>query len=154
MGRHDCSVCNCQVADIINAEFLKPRYERKMGLRELQALSGCSRSALSRHSINCVPKIRFLRNRNKKASATPTGRSRIVVLWPEQNGEPAHYESSGRILRKNELRHDDLLLAVVYEKTKLAHFGNPKALVCEQLIDEALAEDAQRFPKLLDTTVN
>jgi hypothetical protein len=141
MGRHDCSVCLSPVASAVNAELLKPRHER-MKLRELEKLSGLSRSALGRHSLNCIPKLRLALNREKKVHASGTGR--MVVFWPQHGDTPSRFSDGDRIVREDELRDDDLVLAVSYESTPLHEFKNPIALVTPELVAEAEAEDAAR----------
>jgi hypothetical protein len=142
--RGTCSICSA-AADIVagvNAELLKPPSERK-NLRELERLSGFSRSALSRHGRNCIPEIRLALNREKTAPHS----GREVVRWPD--GKLTLY---GEPFPETAIRDTDLIFVVEYAKTNPATVGNPRALPAteenvEAFHELALQEDAERKPE-------
>lgn len=137
MGKGECSICNAppEVFAAVNAALRK-----KEKLRDIEARAGFSRSALSRHGRNCLP--RFVLATRKARAELNLKHCREVVSWP--NGT---FTLDGEPIPEQQVRPDDTLFVVTYQKTPLDKFKNPSALVSEA-VSKAAAEDAARFPKL------
>jgi hypothetical protein len=79
----------------------------KITMSRIAALAGCSKSAVGRHSLNCVPKAAL------KEHGAAYHRRRLII----EQGNPPYYTvfGSGRKLEPHELDYDkDLFLKVSY----------------------------------------
>jgi hypothetical protein len=134
-----CSICAVpETARVIN-EML----ERRETLDKIAAATGKHRSSVARHKTGSCPHS-FLAYKAAKAKAKgkPLDQhSRLIVCWPpEAPGSKGKltFMENGRELTAAQLTTADVLLIVKYNR----------AMLSEQLIDLAFAEDAARFPKL------
>jgi hypothetical protein len=138
MGKGDCSVCSAP-AEVFAA--VNNALRKKEKLRDIEARAGFSRSALHRHSKNCLPKLILAEH---KALTFNPKNGREVVSWP--NGT---FTVHGKPIREENLLPDDLLIRVTYESTPIGLLGNPRAVpfddrTAESFFDATLAEDAER----------
>jgi hypothetical protein len=144
MGSNDCSVCQSPAVSTVNAELLKPAHER-MTLREIEKISGLSRSALGRHNLRCIPRLRLALNRERKANASGTP-GREIISWPECDGAAAYFSYGNRILHEHDLLPSDVIFAVEYGPPSPAASRDElnRTRVSDTFIAEAEAEDAER----------
>jgi hypothetical protein len=113
MGNGNCSICAAPV-EVIGA--INDALRKKEKLRDIEARAGFSRSALSRHSRNCIPKLILAEH---KARAAKPRSGRHVVQWPPA-GTLTTLDGPGErskqiTIASTELRPDDILLVVEYE---------------------------------------
>jgi hypothetical protein len=110
-----CSVCNAprEVREIIEAELQKEKSVRRP-LRVLAALSGLSKSAISRHSCKCLA-LRKLANFRDKRKGGPRPK-RIVVKWPDgrfTSHDPWNERDAGPVSLQGPILPSDLYLQIV-----------------------------------------
>ncbi len=141
----ECSVCSKgeEAARIVN-ELL----ERKTPLREIQAQTSIHKNSLHRHQHgNC----RFSFSKFKAAkikSKAPNLDGRMIVSWPERDGDgqPAHFSYFDRILHEQDLLPADTLFIVEYATRfdPATHAEQNRTHVSNAIVAEAREEDASR----------
>jgi hypothetical protein len=96
----------------------------KVTMSRIAALAGCSKSAVGRHSLNCVPKAAL------KEHGAAYHRRRLVI---QEEGNPPQYHvfASGRSLQPSEVDYDKDLFVVLRYGSK----GGPSSAMLTR--DEA-----------------
>jgi hypothetical protein len=112
MPNKACSVCSAPAP--VRDEIDRALRQREK-LRDLQVRTGFSRSALSRHGRRHLGREAHLYRRFDVAT------DRLIIRWPEMDfgeiQERAHLEIfCGRQITEGELRANDFVLAVEFEK--------------------------------------
>jgi hypothetical protein len=100
---------------MVDAELTKA-LERRIRLRDLEARSGFSKSALHRHSQNCLPTALLSAYRQQKFVKP----SRFVVLWPKSANMPAATAGADRsglplVFDIKNLSPEDVTIEVLFE---------------------------------------
>jgi hypothetical protein len=139
-----CTVCKAppEVLEAINAAIRK-----REKFRDLAARTAFSRATLHRHSQKCLQRAALAEHKARIVNAQS---GRMIVQWPtgalSYGGTPIHPE---------DLRQDDFLLVVRYEKRRASAYGNlysPTAEQIAELVEMAINEDAQRAAVKLDSS--
>jgi hypothetical protein len=137
-----CSVCSLphDVLAAVNAAL--SRHEK---LRKIAEFSGRSKSALSRHSITCLPRAVMLAHK-AKSHAAANAPHRLIVDWRVEGSRP-RFTLGDKPISASELKETDVLLVVHYQK--IAAYKNPRALtptpeILDRLRELANAEDRER----------
>ena len=134
-----CSICsNPELAETIN----KMLYQ-KVQQADIALQTGVTKSTVGRHANSCYLTYRALRNKSKTVSTY----GRMIVSWPTTGERVLTY--FGDVLQPNEVRDDDLIIVVNYQKIRVADVGNPRAVplnesTFESFLEAAIAEDAER----------
>jgi hypothetical protein len=101
-----CCICSGPPAVLENVDRM---LRNKTPMSRIAALAGCSKSAIGRHSLSCIPRDSL------KQHGAALHRRRLVI----QQGNPPtyHLAFSGRWLAEHELDYDkDLFVVVSYGK--------------------------------------
>jgi hypothetical protein len=100
----------------------------KITMSRIAALAGCSKSAIGRHSLNCVPKAAL------KEHGAAYHRRRLII----QDGNPPQYHvlASGRSLEPHELDYEKDLFVVLRYGSK----GGPSPAMLTRDQAKALAD--------------
>jgi hypothetical protein len=128
MGQKCCICANAAIAENVDRML-----RSKIPMSRIAALAGCSKSAIGRHSLRCVPK------ENLKKHGAAMHRRRLVV----QQGDPPiyHLAFGGRSLQPHELDYGkDLFLRITYGEKR---GPSPKMLT---------REEAQALTKKMDAS--
>jgi hypothetical protein len=144
MARNICSICSApaEIRAAIEIELSKPDGERKF-LRDLQAETRFSKSALSRHSRNCMRRALLKRDREKwKAAAN----RRIVFFSPFDRllyvATPGALSGSV-IIPPSELTTQDAVIGLGWRKGEVRNQAVSKAQIMQGGTDPA---DSQPDP--------
>jgi hypothetical protein len=107
----------------------------KITMSRIAALAGCSKSAVGRHSLNCVPKAAL------KEHGAAYHRRRLVI----QEGNPPQYHvfASGRSLEPHELDYEKDLFVVCRYGSK----GGPSPAMLTHDEAQALTEKMEASNK-------
>jgi hypothetical protein len=97
-----CCICSGPSAVLENVDRM---LRNKITMSRIAALAGCSKSAVGRHSLNCVPKAAL------KEHGAAYHRRRLII----QDGNPPQYHvlASGRSLEPHELDYEKDLFVVL-----------------------------------------
>jgi hypothetical protein len=109
MAKKSCSICASPIVDLINAEL-----EKQSKMADIAKLSGFSKSAIGRHSLNCLTRMRIQSHASKKCREsqrvlTDLGGGKYFV----QRGDAATRAHS--TIDTKELRADDVIICVSSE---------------------------------------
>ena len=117
-----CCICSGPPAVLENVDRM---LRNKITMSRIAALAGCSKSAIGRHSLNCVPKAAL------KEHGAAFHRRRLII----QDGNPPQYHvfASGRSLEPHELDYEKDLFVVLRYGSK----GGPSPAILTR--DEAKA---------------
>ena len=99
-----CCICSGPPAVLENVDRM---LRNKITMSRIAALAGCSKSAVGRHSLNCVPKAAL------KEHGAAYHRRRLIIQ--KDNPPQYHVFGSGRSLEPHELDYEqDLFVRVSY----------------------------------------
>src|SRR3984885_13942265 len=120
-----CCICSGPPAVLENVDRM---LRNKITMSRIAALAGCSKSAVGRHSLNCVPKAAL------KEHGAAYQRRRLII----QDGNPPQYHvfGSGRSLQPSELDYEKDLFVVLRYGSK----GGPSPATLTRDEAQALAE--------------
>jgi hypothetical protein len=134
---NECSICSRPGGAAIVNQLL---YAGKHNLQEIADECGFSKSAVHRHSHGqCPQSFVSYRAAMVKSKGAKLVAGRMFVQWP---GQPI----------PDEVKPNDVVLVVRYRETEFCDYRNPAALVSEDLLAEAHAENLQRFPNSVTST--
>jgi hypothetical protein len=99
-----CCICSGPAGVLENVDRM---LRNKTPMSRIAALAGCSKSAVGRHSLSCVPRETL------KQHGAALHRRRLII---EQGNPPQHHLfGSGRSLEPHELDYEkDLFLRITY----------------------------------------
>jgi hypothetical protein len=151
---HECQICaNEERAAIVN-EMLwkKEKGVLKIKYQEIAAqVGGTSTSSVNRHAHgNCRFSFLSYKAARLKAKGKQPVDGRYIAVWPLEVSPPdvagkMFSFGSNQPIAQDELRPaTDVLFVVRYREIKFAPFQ----LGFDAVIDEAIAENLERFPKL------
>jgi hypothetical protein len=120
-----CCICSGPSAVLENVDRM---LRNKITMSRIAALAGCSKSAVGRHSLNCVPKAAL------KEHGAAYHRRRLII----QDGNPPQYHvlASGRSLEPHELDYEKDLFVVLRYGSK----GGPSPAMLTRDQAKALAD--------------
>jgi hypothetical protein len=120
-----CCICSGPPAVLENVDRM---LRNKITMSRIAALAGCSKSAVGRHSLNCVPKAAL------KEHGAAYHRRRLII----QEGNPPQYHvfGSGRSLQPSEFDYDKDLFVVLRYGSK----GGPSPATLTRDEAQALAD--------------
>jgi len=120
-----CCICSGPPAVLENVDRM---LRNKITMSRIAALAGCSKSAIGRHSLNCVPKAAL------KEHGAAYHRRRLII----QDGNPPQYHvlASGRSLEPHELDYEKDLFVVLRYGSK----GGPSPAMLTRDQAKALAD--------------
>jgi hypothetical protein len=149
-----CSVCTSPepIRQIIDTELQKERGTRKT-LRELAQMSGLSKSALSRHSVNCLLEARLAAHRDRRKKLGRIGRivlkdsSVYPPTWTWRDPHDEHAEPQPFDPRTG-FRPDDLFLELLPEVLHARVIAQAEQIRLARLAKEAaaLVQPAEPLP--------
>jgi hypothetical protein len=132
---HQCSVCALPLDIRSHGEdlILKGKEYREV---VLLSPNGPSKSSWHRHMQGCFRRRKFYGVGRRHADKE----ERLVTQFADGtfwlDGQPFD----------GKFRESDVLLRIVYQETDVRKLGNPSALITPDLLNEAYAEDRERFP--------
>jgi hypothetical protein len=132
MPRFICSICSAppDVLQAVNNALLAGESGRKIAAR-----SAFSKSALYRHRDKCIARTTLAKHRQLVTSEP----GRHIVVWPSGDYTIATPRREPELFDICTLQPHDIVIRVEYAPAEETR--NPA-----ELIDEALREDAERFP--------
>jgi hypothetical protein len=140
MAFQTCSICSRpgNARQLVDAML-----DKKVAMVKIAVETGFTKSSIGRHSLKCRPRAAIQQVRNSQFDPL---QQQVFVEMPD--GEIIRWARPwGFHGERSELPGArDVVIHVEFEKFKPANAPNPGALILAAY-DEALAEDAQRFPK-------
>lgn len=135
-----CSICaNAELAQLVNEMLFK-----KVPQADVAIQTGVTKSTMSRHFGSCFLRYKAERNRLRSGSSL-NANTRVLVQWPDSSD----FAYGNNVISANEVRSNDLILVVRYERLNVAKLGNPRGCAFDEttfqsFLEAALIEDKER----------